>query len=180
MATSSAYEDLILAQNEAKTKRLGLWASSDDKFLEKHTRKVTYFTDSGYNAPRLLEEAKHIDKPLESIVEYVFNASYLSVYIHKFQTVIKLSLVHLFTPQQDKQYLADGKLFVEKLLLHRTIGVKLERSEEGGTLVGRIFHPAGDIAFEILKNGYAKLNTPKNIEFDADYFKTLKEGQLIA
>ncbi len=60
--------------------------------------------------------------------------------------------------------------------MHRTIGVKLERTEEGGVLVGRIFHPAGDIAFEILKQGFAKLNTPKNIEFDADYFKTLKEG----
>jgi hypothetical protein len=60
---------------------------------------VTYFTDSGYNSAKLLEEAKHIDKPLESIVEYVFNASFLSVYIHKFQTVVKMSLVHLFTPQ---------------------------------------------------------------------------------
>jgi endonuclease YncB( thermonuclease family) len=52
--------------------------------LEKHTRKVTYFTDAGYNAAKLLEEAKIIDKPLESIVEYVFNAAYLSVYIHRF------------------------------------------------------------------------------------------------
>jgi endonuclease YncB( thermonuclease family) len=31
-----------------------------------------------------------------------------------------------------------------------------------------------------LKNGFAKLNTPKNTDFDADYFKTLKEAQLIA
>jgi len=176
MATSSAYEELMAAQNEAKTRKLGIWQSTDEKFLEKHTRKVTYFTDAGYNAPKLLEEAKSIDKPLEAIVEYVFNSSFLSVYINKFQTVIKLSLVHLFTPQADKQYVADGKTFVEKLLLHRTVGVKLERSEEGGVLVGRIFHPAGDIAFEVLKNGYAKLNIPKNIEFDAEYFKTLKEG----
>jgi hypothetical protein len=61
-------------------------------------------------------------------------------------------------------------------LLHRTVGVKFERVEEGGVLVGRIFHPAGDISFEVLKNGLAKLNMPKNIEFDADYFKTLKEA----
>ena len=141
---------------------------------------MTYFTDAGYNAARLLEDAKKLDKPLESIVEYVFNCSYLSVYIHKYQTVIKLSLVHLFTPQTDKQLVDEGKRFVEKLLLHKTVGVKLERSEEGGTLVGRIFHPAGDIAYEVLKNGYAKLNMPKNIDFDAEYFKTLKEAQLIA
>ena len=102
MAASSHYEELVNAQSEAKTNGRGLWASFEDKFLDKHTRKVTYFTDVGYSAPRLLEEAKSIDKPLESIVEYVFNCSYLSVYVHKFQTVIKLSLVHLFTPQTDK------------------------------------------------------------------------------
>lgn len=102
MAASSQYEQLVNAQTEAKGKKLGVWQSLEDKFLERHTRKATYFTDSGYNAPKLLEEAKSIDKPLESIVEYVFNASYLSVYVHKFQTVIKLSMVHLFTPQTDK------------------------------------------------------------------------------
>jgi hypothetical protein len=52
----------------------------------------------------------------------------------------------------------------------------MERVEEGGTIVGRIFHPAGDIAYEVLKSGLAKLNMPKNIDFDADYFKTLKEA----
>ena len=113
-------------------------------------------------------------------MEYVFNASYLSIYIHKFETVCKFSMVHLFTPQTDKEFVAEGKAFVDKMLLHRTVGIKVDRCEEGGTIVGRIFHPAGDIAYEVLKNGYAKLNMPKNIEFDAEYFKTLKEAQLVA
>lgn len=85
----------------------------------------------------------------------------------------------------DKSFVAEGKAFTEKLLLHRTVGVKLERYEPGaegaqGNLYARIYHPAGDIAYEVLKNGYAKLNTPKNTDFDAEYFKTLKEAQLIA
>ena len=85
----------------------------------------------------------------------------------------------------DKNFIAEGKAFVEKMLLHRTVGVRLERYESGvegapGNLYARIYHPAGDIAYEILKNGFAKLNTPKNTDFDADYFKTLKEAQLIA
>jgi len=77
---------------------------------------------------------------------------------------------------------AEGKAFVEKLLLHRTVGVKLEKYEPAGeaggpgNLSARIYHPAGDIAYEVLKNGYAKLNTPKNTDFDAEYFKTLKEA----
>ena len=91
--------------------------------------------------------------------------------------VVKLSMNHLFTPSNvDKEILAEGKQFTEKLLLHRTIGVKFDRVEEGGTFVGRIYHPAGDIAYEVLKNGFSKLNLPKNIDFDAEYYKTLKEA----
>jgi hypothetical protein len=91
--------------------------------------------------------------------------------------VAKISMIHLFTPNNlDKAILAEGKAFTEKLLLHRTVGVKLERYEEGGNLMARIYHPAGDIAFEVLKNGFSKLNQPKNIDFDAEYYKTLKDA----
>ena len=187
LPVSSHYDSLIEAQTEAKNKKIGLHASTDPKYLEKHNREVTYFGEPGYNPAKLYEEAKSIAKPLEGIVEYVMNASYLTVYIHKFQTVARVSMVHLFTPQQsvDKNFIAEGKTFTEKLLLHRTVGVKLERYESGtegsqGNLYARIYHPAGDIAYEVLKNGYAKLNTPKNTDFEADYFKTLKEAQLIA
>lgn len=85
----------------------------------------------------------------------------------------------------DKNFVAEGKAFMERMLQHRSIGVKLERYEPGaegsaGNLYARVHHPAGDIAYEILKNGFSKLNTPKNTDFDADYYKTLKEAQLIA
>jgi len=32
----------------------------------------------------------------------------------------------------------------------------------------------------VLKNGFSKLNPPKTTEFDAEYYKTLKEAQLLA
>lgn len=84
---------------------------------------------------------------------------------------------YLFTPSNaDKDILSEGKQFTEKLLLHRTVGIKFERADEGGSLVGRIHHPSGDIAYEILKNGFSKLNVPKNIEFDAEYYMKLKEA----
>lgn len=98
LPASSHYEALTEAQNEAKNKKIGLHASTDPKFLEKHNREVTYFGEPGYNAAKLYEEAKTIAKPLEAIVEYVFNASFLTVYIHKFHTVAKISMVHIFTP----------------------------------------------------------------------------------
>ena len=138
---------------------------------------MTYFSDPGFSAGKFFEEAKTIDKPLEGIVEYVFSASFITIYVHKFQAVVRFSMNHLFTPSNaEKAILAEGKAFTEKLLLHRTVGVKFEKLEEGGILVGRIYHPAGDIAYEVLKNGFSKLTVPKNTDFDAEYYKTLKEA----
>lgn len=88
-------------------------------------------------------------------------------------------MVHLFTPNTaDKEILADGKAFTEKYLLNRTVGLQIEKLEEQN-FSARIHHPAGDIASEILKQGFSKLNQPKTTDFDADYFRSLKEAQLI-
>jgi hypothetical protein len=57
------------------------------------------------------------------------------------------------------------------MLLHKTVGVKLSKAEDNGILVGRIYFAAGDIASEILKKGFAKLSTPKDSEFDAEYYR---------
>lgn len=62
------------------------------------------------------------------------------------------------------------------MLMHRTVGVKLARVDERGDLVGRIHFSAGDIAAEILKSGLAKLAMPKDMNFDAEYFKELKQA----
>ena len=83
LPASKHYDELVLAQQDGKNKKTGVW-STDEKYIQKHTRSVTYFSDSGYSASRLSDEARSIEKPLECIVEYVFNASFITVYIHKF------------------------------------------------------------------------------------------------
>lgn len=92
-----------------------------------------------------------------------------------------MNLVHLYTPRDTDQAIYDeGKAFIEKMLLHRTVGIKLTRIDENnGNLVGRVHFPQGDIASEILKRGLAKLSTPKDSDFDAEYFRELKQAQLI-
>lgn len=65
------------------------------------------------------------------------------------------------------------------MLLHKTVGVKLARIDESGNLVGRVHFPAGDIACETLKNGLAKLSTPKDMNFDTEYYAELKQAQLV-
>lgn len=91
------------------------------------------------------------------------------------KAVVKVSMVHLFSMKDaDKDIIAEGKGFVEKMLLHKTVGLKLSRVEDNGTMVGRILFPAGDIACEVLKQGFCRISTPKDMNFDADYFRELK------
>ena len=68
------------AQQEAKNKTLNIW-SRDKAFIEKHTRQATYYTDSGFNAVEIVAESKASKEPLDAIVEYVFTANFISVYI---------------------------------------------------------------------------------------------------
>ncbi len=88
-------------------------------------------------------------------------------------------MLHLFTPgNTDPQVLEKGKIFLEKLLLNRTVGIKLARVDQQGNFVGRIYHPNGDIASEILKNGLSKLDSPKELDqLDWAYFQQLKGAQ---
>lgn len=91
-----------------------------------------------------------------------------------------MNMIHLYTPKDTAQSIFDeGKSFVEKMLLHRTVGVKLARLDDNGNLIGRLHYPQGDIAGEILKKGLAKLSTPKDSDFDTEYYRELKQAQLI-
>ena len=89
-----------------------------------------------------------------------------------------MQLVHLYLPKETEQnVIEDGRQFVSKMLLHRTVGVKLARIDEFGNLIGRVHFPAGDIACECLKHGFVKLSNPKDMNFDAEYFGELKKAQ---
>jgi endonuclease YncB( thermonuclease family) len=63
------------------------------------------------------------------------------------------------------------------------VGLKFERIEENGNFVGRVFHPAGNIAAEIVRQGFAKVNQPRGDsteDYDPDYMKDLKQAQMVA
>ena len=122
---------------------------------------MTYFGESGYNANRMLEEGNKEPKPLASILEHVFGPTFLSLYVYKLKAVVKLSMIHVYVPKEaDPSIVEQGKAFVNKLLLHRTVGLKLSRVDDQNNLVGRV-HFVGDIACELLKLGLAKVSAPK-------------------
>lgn len=141
---------------------------------------MVYFGEADYNPVKILAAASQETKPLAAILEHVFSASFVTLYVYKLQTVVRINLMHLYTPKEaSKELIEDGKAFFDKMLLHKTVGLKLLRVDERGELVGRIHFSAGEIASEVLKHGFCKLSTPKDSNFDAAYFKELKQAQLV-
>ena len=174
MKEGGLHEKLLEIQAEEAKKTKGVH-STVSAYLAKHLREVTYFGESDYKPSALLAQAQQEPRPLGAILEHVFSPSLVTLYVRTLGTVIKLQLVHLFLPQETEQAIRDqGKQFVEKMLLHRSVGVKLARVDDNGTLVGRIHFSAGDIASEVLKRGLSRLSTPKDSDFDAEYYRELK------
>ena len=142
-----AYEEIRAAHDDCEASKVGIW-NTEAKHVANHVREVTYFGESDYNPTKLLELANKEAKPLPAILEYVFGTSYVSLYVYKLKTVIKMQMVHLFSPnsQSEPALAEEGKKFVSKMLLHRSVEVKLARVDDRGDLIGRIYYPLGDIA----------------------------------
>lgn len=82
----------------------------------------------------------------------MFGASLLNVFITKFSVVVKIQVAGIFTKVEE------AKAFVERRLLHRVVGIELLGQENNGNFAARAHHPAGDIASELVKLGFAKVN----------------------
>ena len=64
-------------------------------------------------------------------------------YVMRLKTQVKMQLVHLYVPQDAPDSIREqGKAFIEKMLLHKTVGMKFTRVDDNnGNLVGRIHFP---------------------------------------
>lgn len=51
-----------------------------------------------FSPQRILDVSESNQAPMKAILEYVFNSTYVSVYIHKLNTVAKMHMVHLYSP----------------------------------------------------------------------------------
>lgn len=119
---------------------------------------------------------------MPAIIEYVFSPTLVSVYVKQLNVVMRLQMVHCFLPKENQNVAEAGKKLVNKLLLQKDVAVQLFSAvENSDILIGRIHFHAGDIASEVVKAGYAKVQIPKNKDgIDAEYLKQLKVAQTVS
>lgn len=99
-----------LASDECQEQEFGVW-TKDEEQIERALRKVTYYGDIEYSTVKILDAANKLQTPMAGILEYVFSSSYVCIYIYRLQTVIKMQLAHLYSPnsKDDAELHEEGK-----------------------------------------------------------------------
>ena len=172
LASTQLSEEIERAEIAAQKEEKNIW-TKDSKERLLNLRIVKTTTDEDFNFQAFLKECKKQPK-ISGIIEYIISGINYNIYLPELSTLIRFNIKNLFSPSKDLQ--PAGKAFAEKLLLHRNIGVKIEDADEGkNVFYGRLIHPMGDIAFEVLNQGFAKLVIPRGV-FDREYFGKLRKG----
>lgn len=91
-----------MASDDCEEREFGVWTKDEDQ-IERALRKVTYNGDSDYSPMKVLDAANQESLPMAGILEHVFSSSYVCIYIYKLQTVIKMQLVHLYSPNSKEE-----------------------------------------------------------------------------
>jgi staphylococcal nuclease domain-containing protein 1 len=90
------------------------------------------------------------------------------VFLKDINTFVKLQLRFIANPSsKEVTVYKAGKSYMERLILHRELKVVLYQMDENSNFIGDIIDPRGNLAVQILKNGYSKLfmhNTPISAE----------------
>ena len=174
---SKSYPYILDALGDAKKKKIGIYKDSNE-YHQKHKRDLTFSTDPDFDPEDYLIIAEEVDKPFKSYVEYVFSPNAVNVYIETLKIVTRVNMNHIYTPSHEKKISEEAKTMIERRLLNRLVGVKLQRIDEHYNLVGRIHHKNGDIDIELVKKGLAKVLTPlRDEEFDAEHFQDLYDAE---
>lgn len=59
---------------------------------------MKYQGAADFSHQRLLEEAEQVKEPLAAILEHVFSSSHVSLFVFKLQAVVRVHMVHLYSP----------------------------------------------------------------------------------
>ena len=132
-------------------------------------------SDPNYNFKDILE--KVAGKETFAIIEQVINCAIYVVFIKEINTFVKLQLRFIANPaSKEISIYKAGKGYMERLILHRELKVVLYLIDENNNFIGDIVDTRGNLAVQILKNGYSKLFM-HNTNVSAEELNEVKNAQ---
>ena len=88
-STNKLYEDIKWIAEDTASRLDGVW-SDDKEYIERNSRQVTYHGDLDYSPSKCLDASLGHETPMKAILEHVFSASYVVLYVYKLKTAIKM------------------------------------------------------------------------------------------
>uniref|UniRef100_A0A2S2Q6G9 Staphylococcal nuclease domain-containing protein 1 n=1 Tax=Sipha flava TaxID=143950 RepID=A0A2S2Q6G9_9HEMI len=157
-------QTLLDLQNKAKAAKVG---KHDPNASKNNTRKNNSIDD----VEAFLK--KNSKKRIKAVVESVIDGSTIKLMLLPEGYMITLYISGIKCPSESEEFGDEAKFFVEIRLLQKDVEVTLEgvlSNNKTPSFFGTIYHPAGEIAVELVKQGFATCQnrSMKYLEGSAD------------
>ncbi|KAF2073820.1 hypothetical protein CYY_004878 [Polysphondylium violaceum] len=164
------YEALVTAEAKAKKKNAGLFSnkdtapvlnindvSSDDKSLKAKAQK-------------LLPHIRGIILP--AVVDYVFSAQRVKLFVEKESCMINFSLSGVRVPKRDEnEVLSNQALAYSREHLHQhDVSIQIDDIDKGGNFIGNLYYGNKNFALNLVEMGFASIYDPMNRLSEAKAF----------
>lgn len=153
------------AEIAARDKKMNLW-SDDQSELQDSVRHINWL--QGDNEGSKLFAKVNDKKVLNGVVEFVRDGGCLRLYLPNQETVATVMLsgvqvdrwrrVEGYPEPSPEPFAEEGRYFTEVRLLNRDVKLRVEGCDDFGNVIGSVYHPKGNIALLLLRNGFAKVH----------------------
>jgi staphylococcal nuclease domain-containing protein 1 len=156
---SISYDQLMLAENDAKKKNKGIWGPKKNAPVHR-VNDITQ--DTVGKTQKYLVSLK--DKKVKGVIERVFTGTRFKVLLPKDSLLITFAISGIQTPSlrprdesQPKPFAQEAINFSIESLMMRDVELEVKNIDKIGSFVGDLYVNGENFAVTILKNGYGLL-----------------------
>lgn len=162
---ASNYGALLDAEEKAKNAKKGLHGPKDKGIV-----RIVELSNDLAKAKQFFPflNKKGVSNRTDAVVEYVFSASRIKIYIPKQNCACNLILAGVNTPRSNAEYGPESITFVKSALLQRSVQVTIDAMDKVGNFIGNLYYEGNkNLAVELLTHGFASIRDDRGSELKA-------------
>jgi len=169
------YEALVTAETKAKKKNAGLFSNKDNAPVLNINDVSSDDKSLKAKAQKLLPHIRGIQLP--AVVDYVFSAQRVKLFIEKESCLINFSLSGVRVPKRDEnEVLSNQALAYSREHLHQhDVSIQIEDIDKGGNFIGNLFYGNKNFALSLVEMGFASVYDPMNRLVEGKAFSDAEE-----
>jgi staphylococcal nuclease domain-containing protein 1 len=113
--------------------------------------------------PFLLRGSSNARK--DGVVEFVFSASRIKIFIPKENCLMNLILAGVNAPKNQEAYAAEAQAYVKRLIHQKDIQLTVEAMDRVGNYIGLLYFDDKNLSVELLKQGFGRVRDDRGGEY---------------